>query len=342
MKSLLCCDSDLCLAILVVVRKIPVSKLRDAENLLFSAAPACEMASSTTGLRVDDLYQGFQETELFIIGAFVGAPLEVCLGALLLKWTRPKKPRQSKWQAAPILLDLVNFFGAAYQISNLIVLFLDGTACVPFYIFNNITSHLFFICSDIFFLYITYLMSDFSSWVLGFSIMLTFNRIGWGLADVVYSGGLYVLDDGACIYSQNVTTGTAYPLSDMFVDLFSTAVMVHIVINKLRVQSQFSFNLICRNGIRSATITVISIFAMYAITVWESQFYLTLMYNAQVYVVARCVNYDILFDEQLGIRLNQKSKALIAVDKARLTLTEARRAGRRTLDVILTSPRHPY
>ncbi|KAJ3263825.1 hypothetical protein HDU77_009849 [Chytriomyces hyalinus] len=241
--------------------------------------------TTTTSIRIDSLYQGFEQTELFIIGAFVGAPLELCLGALLLKWTRPKKPGQSKWQLAPILLDLVNIFGAAYQISNLIALFLDRTTCVPFYIFNNIASQLFFICSDMFFLYITYLMSDFSSWVLNFSIALTVNRIGWGLADVVYSGGLYVLEDAACIYVQNITTGTAYPLSDMLVDLFSTGVMI--------------------------------------------------------YVIARCVNYDILFDEQLGKRLNQKSKALVAVDKARLTLNEARRAGRQTLNVIFTSPRHP-
>ncbi|KAJ3236152.1 hypothetical protein HDU78_004746 [Chytriomyces hyalinus] len=321
--------------------------------------------TTTTSIRIDSLYQGFEQTELFIIGAFVGAPLELCLGALLLKWTRPKKPGQSKWQLAPILLDLVNIFGAAYQISNLIALFLDRTTCVPFYIFNNIASQLFFICSDMFFLYITYLMSDFSSWVLNFSIALTVNRIGWGLADVVYSGGLYVLEDAACIYVQNITTGTAYPLSDMLVDLFSTGVMVHVVIHKLRVQSQFSFNLICRNGetsvghccattfkiltiitiphkgFRSATIAVISCFCMWAIGVWESQFYLTLMYNTQIYVIARCVNYDILFDEQLGKRLNQKSKALVAVDKARLTLNEARRAGRQTLNVIFTSPRHP-
>ncbi|KAJ3396808.1 hypothetical protein HDU80_009829 [Chytriomyces hyalinus] len=297
--------------------------------------------TTTTSIRIDSLYQGFEQTELFIIGAFVGAPLELCLGALLLKWTRPKKPGQSKWQLAPILLDLINIFGAAYQISNLIALFLDRTTCVPFYIFNNIASQLFFICSDMFFLYITYLMSDFSSWVLSFSIALTVNRIGWGLADVAYSGGFYVLEDAACIYIQNITTGTAYPLSDMLVDLFSTGVMVHVVIHKLRVQSQFSFNLICRNGIRSATIAVISSFCMWAIGVWKSQFYLTLMYNAQVYVIARCVNYDILFDEQLGKRLNQKSKALVAVDKARLTLNEARRAGRQTLNIIFTSPRHP-
>ncbi|KAJ3262136.1 hypothetical protein HDU77_000494 [Chytriomyces hyalinus] len=298
--------------------------------------------ANTTGIRIDPLYQGFEHAELFIIGIFVGAPLEVCLGALLLRWTRPKKAHQSKRQIAPILLDLVNVFGVAYQVSNLIVLFLDETTCVPFYIFNNMMSQLFFIFSDMFFLFITYLMSDFSSWVLSFAILLTFNRVGWGIADVAYSGGLFILEDSSCIYSQNIITGTAYPLSDMAADLFSTAVMVHVVIHKLRVHSNVSINLVTRNGIRSATITAISTFAMWAISVWEDQFYLTLMYNAQIYVIARCVNYDTLFDEQLSKRLNQKSKALAAVDKAKETLTESKRPRRQTLEVGLLPARNPF
>ncbi|KAJ3233463.1 hypothetical protein HDU81_002263 [Chytriomyces hyalinus] len=300
------------------------------------------MANTTTAIRIDPLYQGFEHAQLFIIGIFIGAPLEVCLGALLLRWTRPKKPGQLKRQMAPVLLDLVNIFGAAYQVSNLIVLFLDETTCVPFYIFNNLMSQLFFIFSDVFFLYITYLMSDFSSWVLGFSILLTFNRVGWGMADVAYSGGLFLLEDSSCIYNQNKVTGTAYPLSDMAADLFATAVMVHVVIHKLRVHSNVSFNLITRNVIRSATITAISTFSMWAISERDDQFYLTLMYNAQIYVIARCVNYDVLFDEQLSKRLNQKSKALVAVDKAKETLTDTTRSRRRTVEVGLLPARKPF
>ncbi|KAJ3403725.1 hypothetical protein CcCBS67573_g03398 [Chytriomyces confervae] len=247
---------------------------------------------------------GHSRPGLLAIGVTAGLALELMLGSFLANIMRPKKT------PVPLLIGLINIWGAIYMTFAFLAMFASDSSCKLFCFMTNLSSQLFLLTSDSFLLYVSYLLSNRGPRVFAIAIILILHRASWAIADLHYSTGHF--DDylQVCLYVQHPLTGTGYSVADIVCDIFSTVLIIYVAFTKLSMSSNMSLHLLRRNGCRSLALLATNSYCVYAFWNWDSDFFgFFVIYNLQAYIFARCVNYDLLFDEDVSTRMNSPQRS---------------------------------
>ncbi|KAJ3231146.1 hypothetical protein HDU81_003960 [Chytriomyces hyalinus] len=247
-----------------------------------------------------------------------GLVVENCINALVVLHARHRNAhskRKKGEQLVPLLLLINNGANIIYNLTSLFI-FYDQVTCAPLARVCNIASHLFFLSTEIYILFSAYAISNRHVWVRIISITIVLHRLGWALYDIYESYGFYDEEIPYCEYIQNPVSAY-YSIGDIVADCFATLVIVIVAVVRLGGTSNVSLGLIQRNLLRSLTVVGTSTFAVYAGVNWVNQFWTGWSYAFQAYVLARAVNFDLMYDESLSQRLEKKSvlQAVLMVGK---------------------------
>ncbi|KAJ3263234.1 hypothetical protein HDU77_011095 [Chytriomyces hyalinus] len=248
------------------------------------------------------------QVELFLLAAMFGLVVENCINALAMLYTRKNiGPPKRKWgeHFVPLLLLINNGANITYNLTSLFI-FYDEVTCAPMARVCNVSSHLVFLSTDTYILFCAYTISNRHVWVRNISVIIVLHRLGWAVYDIYESYGSFNEDIPFCEYIQNPMSAY-YSTGDIVSDCFATLVIVIVAVVRLGGTSNISLGLIQRNLLRSLIIVGTSILAVYAGVNWVNQFWLGCSYAFQSYVLARAVNFDLMYDESLGERLEKKS-----------------------------------
>ncbi|KAJ3231539.1 hypothetical protein HDU81_003686 [Chytriomyces hyalinus] len=247
--------------------------------------------------------------QFVILSACFGAVIEQSLSSMAVIADRLRDPARKKGGTfVPALMLLNNLFNAMYNLTSIFPLYNEHT-CVPMGFVCNLSSHIYFLSFDVFVLFIAHAMSNKNIWVKWASAALLLHRAGWACYDLAVSGAVWDPDGQECYYNQ-VPESSYFSIGDILCDCFATGVILVVVFTRLSLESNMSRALIKRNFVRSITILGANLFAIYAANNWgDSVFWLSFSVAFQSYLLARSMNFDLLFEEALDVRLNRQSVA---------------------------------
>ncbi|ORY43499.1 hypothetical protein BCR33DRAFT_766670 [Rhizoclosmatium globosum] len=167
--------------------------------------------------------------------------------------------------------------------------------CQGFGIALNLTSHLFLVSFDVFVLFVTFYVANKDKIVYRLSCLVLLNRLVWAVADIILSSASWDSEAFSCNYNQYEITGLGYNCSDLICDFYATATVLWITSKRFSSSSQLVRSILEKNVSRSIVIIAQASFLMYASVAWTDQYALAMAWNMQTYILARCVNYDLLF-----------------------------------------------
>ncbi|TPX41518.1 hypothetical protein CcCBS67573_g10570 [Chytriomyces confervae] len=262
--------------------------------------------------------------QFVILSACFGAVIEQSLTSMVMIVDRLRDPaRKNGGTFVPTLMLLNNLFNAIYNASSIFPLY-NEHSCVPMGFVCNVSAHIYFLSFDVFVLFIAHAMSNKSIWVKRASAALLLHRAGWACYDLAVSGAVWDADGQECYYYQ-VPESSYFPVGDILCDCFATGVITMVVFTRLTLDSNMSKALIERNFVRSITVLGANLFAVYAANNWgDSIFWLSLSVAFQSYVLARAMNFDLLFEETLNVRLNKQSTGQHIYQSVRKSSAKAR------------------
>ncbi|KAI8611920.1 hypothetical protein BC830DRAFT_617226 [Chytriomyces sp. MP71] len=269
-----------------------------------------------------------------ILGVCYGSVTEICIGSLFtivaIQMTAHKK-RESTGTIAASLMTINNITNAFFSLTSLTI-FWNTSTCAPFLLASNISSHIFLSSFSVYVLFCAYQISNRNIRVKQVSMVLLVHRVAWGAADIALSYGQYDSDSQQCIYVQNPVTAFSN-VSDMLCDAFATLVTVFVATRRLSAKSNMSRGLLERSIVRSVTVIGSGSFLVLTGQYWTDPFWILFAYAIQAWIIARLLNFDLFFLENLETRLSKSpvlSSALLSPLPGFMSLS--RQSGKRSLD----------
>ncbi|KAI8611754.1 hypothetical protein BC830DRAFT_1171616 [Chytriomyces sp. MP71] len=261
----------------------------------------------TYGLGVFDLISDQQLTAgIFLDSIPIGLVIGLCWHSIILiiqKLQHSKKKSRSYF--IPALMIFNNVFNSMYTFLSFYVIYVEENCQFLSYL-ANVSNHAALTSFTVFILYFAYIVSNKDIWVKRICNILVVHRVGWAIYDLCVTKFVWDPDTGICNYMQDPHS-VFFNFVDLTNDCFTTLVNLRVAITRLSLESNITQTLMERNLVRSIVVVTVSAFALWVGNVSQSQYWLSVVPLWKAYVLARCINFDLLFEEDLEKRLQKKS-----------------------------------
>ncbi|KAI8613458.1 hypothetical protein BC830DRAFT_1170218 [Chytriomyces sp. MP71] len=148
-------------------------------------------------------------------------------GPELLSHLRGEEPGSAILIATVFIFNMLAFANTAVFIP---LLNLNENDCASLNTAGLVTWHAFFIIFDGFVMFKSYVCVRRNLYFKIICIIALLYRIGWTIADLMFTGGTWDSENQACVYAANFQTGLHYTIADIICDALSTVAAVYMMI----------------------------------------------------------------------------------------------------------------